>query len=115
MAINDVTAAFGNWVGLITGTRNPGTYINGRWVDGATTPLSFYGVVQNASPRDLIVLEEGNRTAEAIMIHTIFRLFPEIKGTAKGDILNYDSEQWLVYNVAYRFIGGYNKAIAIKL
>jgi hypothetical protein len=115
MAINDVTDAFGDWLELITGTRNPGSYVNGRWIDDVPIDISFYGVVQNSEPRDLLVLEEGNRTSESIKIHTIFRLYPEIASTHKGDIINYDNEQWLIYNVAYRFIGNYNKALAIKL
>jgi len=111
---NDVTTAFDGWLQALTGTRNPGSYVNGRWVDGATTPLSFNGVVQNATPDDLKVLEEGMRTEEAIKIHTTFKLIPQIKGTTNGDLIFYDSESWLVHNVAHRNIGGYHKAIAIR-
>lgn len=111
---NDVSDAFDGWLQVLTGTRNPGSYVSGRWVTGATTPLSFPGVVQNATPEDLKVLDEGDRSEEAIKIHTQFKLVPMIKGTTTGDLISYDSNSWLIYNVADRKIGGYYKAIGIK-
>ncbi len=111
--VNDVTDAFDGWLEPITGTRTTGSYVVGRWVD-STAALSFSGVVQNATPDDLKVVDEGERTEEAIKIHTTFKLVPQIGTTTKGDIINYDGSTWLVYNVAHRNIGGYHKTIAIR-
>jgi len=111
---NDVSDAFDGWLQTITGTRNAGSYVDGRWVAGTPSALSFSGVIQNATPDDLKVLLEGQRTEEAIKIHTIFELIPQIDNTTNGDIISYQSKNWLVYNVAHRYIGGYHKAIAIR-
>ena len=114
MAINDVTEAFGDWLENLTGTRQTGAYVNGRWVADPDADLNFRGVVQNATPQDLLVLEEGQRTTEAIKIHTTFELVAQISDDTQGDIINYKSAKWQVYNVAHRYIGNYHKAIAIK-
>jgi len=112
---NDVTEAFDGWLSTITGIRkSAGSYVDGRWVDGSDVLLSFQGVVQNASPKDLKVLEEGMRTEEVIKIHTEFSLIVQVKGTQNGDTIIYKGENWLVHNIAKRFIGGYSKALCIK-
>jgi hypothetical protein len=112
--LNDVSDAFDGWLETITGVRSSGGYIDGRWAADAPVALSFSGVVQNATPDDLKVLGEGERTEEAIKIHTAFKLVPQIGTTNTGDILTYDGNTWLVYNVAHRNIGSYHKAIAIR-
>jgi len=111
---NDVSDAFDGWLQTITGTRNTGSYTAGRWVAASPAALSFSGVIQNATPDDLKVLGEGERTEEAIKIHTTFELIPQVDNTTKGDLILYKSKNWLVYNVAHRYIGGYHKAIAIR-
>ena len=111
---NDVSDAFDGWLQIITGTRSAGSYVSGRWVAGTPLALSFSGVIQNATPNDLKVLPEGQRTEEAIKIHTTFELISQIDNTTNGDMILYKSKNWLVYNVAHRYIGGYHKAIAIR-
>lgn len=110
---NDVSDAFDGLLQTVTGTRSPGSYVSGRWVAGIPVALSFPGVVQNAAPADLKVLDEGQRTEEAIKIHTTFELIPQ-SSSITGDLISYKSNSWLVYNVAHRYIGGYHKAIAIR-
>ena len=105
---NDVSDAFDGWLQKVTGSRSSGSYVDGRWVDGVPIPLSFDGTIQNATPSDLKVLDEGSRNEEAIKIHTQFELIVE------SDTINYNTKTWLVFNVADRKIGGYHKAIAIK-
>ena len=109
---NDVSSAFNGWLQALTGTRSTGSYVNGRWVASGGS-ITFNGVVQNANPNDMLSLPEGQREEEAIKIHTVFELTPQ-DGTTTGDIISYKGENWLVYSVARRYIGGYNKAIAIK-
>ncbi len=111
---NDVTDALTGFLQGITGVRQPGSYVDGRWVEADGVVLSFNGVIQNATPDDLKVLPEGNRSEEAIKIHTPFELVPQIDTTTRGDIISYRGHSWLVFNVAHRYIGGYHKAIAIK-
>ncbi len=113
MGINDVSRALNRWKRTITGERTTGSYTDGRWDEDTPTVLSFTGVIQNATPDDLEVLEGGFRSSEAIKIHTTFRLIPLIEGTTEGDLIDYDSNVWLVYSVAHRDIGNYHKAIAV--
>ena len=112
---NDVTDAFDGWLQTITGLRRTGSYVDGRWTADADTPLSFSGVIQNAMPDDLKVLHEGNRSEESIKIHSKFELVPQVDNTTNGDIITYKGKNWLVHNVADRHIGGYFKAIAIRI
>lgn len=111
---NDVSDAFDGWLQVVSGERKTGAYISGRWVANTPTALSFNGVIQNATPKDMKALDEGQRTEEAIKIHTTFELTPQIGNTTTGDTISYQSKNWLVVNVANRKIGGYYKAIAIK-
>ncbi len=110
---NDVTDAFSDWLETIIGARTIGSYVDGRWVEGTPSALSFSGVVQNAEPEDLKVLSEGNRTEEAIKIHTTFDLIAQVSN-ATGDKITYEGDIWLVYNIAKKRIGNYNKVLAIK-
>ena len=110
---NDVTDAFAGWLQALTGTRTSGSYVLGRWADGTPVALSLDAVVQNATAEDLLVLEEGNRTSEALKLHTTTKLYP-VSGGAYKDQITYDGVTWTVYSVADRKIGGYYKAIAIK-
>jgi len=110
---NDVSDAFGDFLQVVYATRSGGGYVDGRWVSSAGTQLTFPGVVQSAVPNDMKVLAEGQRTEEAIKIHTTFKLIPQ-SGAAAGDVISYNTDSWRVYNVAHRYIGGYHKAIAIR-
>lgn len=112
--INDVSRALKRWLQPIEAQRTSGSYVDGRW--SASTPgvLKFKGVVQNAEPDDLKVLDEGLRTQEAIKIHTTLELIPQVSDTTNGDVVSYKEKNWLVYNVAHRFIGNYHKAIAVR-
>lgn len=113
--INDVSRALTRWLQGLTGFRTTGSYVNGRWVDGTPSNFSFQGVVQNASPDDLQVLPEGNRSDEVIKIHTLYDLVCNISDDTKSDLVNYNGTQYRVNNVAYRHIGNYNKALAIRV
>ena len=115
MAINDVSDAFGDWLETITGTRESGEYVSGRWVGDTPTDLSFVGVVQNANPKDLEVLQDGDETRESLKIHTTFELqATDRTNRTSGDLITYNGLNWRVYNIAYRVIGNYNKAILIR-
>lgn len=104
---NDVADAFDGFLQVIPATRGGGGYADGRWISDVGTELTFLGVIQNAVPNDLKVLKEGQRTEEAIKIHTTFEV-------RINDVISYNNDSWRVYNVAHRYIGRYHKAIAIR-
>lgn len=70
--------------------------------------------MQNANPKDLLIVPEGLRTTESIKLHTetLLRTVDEFE-EANADVVNYLGTKWKVYNVANRQIGGYYKVIAI--
>lgn len=115
-ALNDVTEAFIDWLEPLTATRITGEYSNitYEWEVDTTTVINFTGVVQNATPEDLQVLPEGNRSDETIKIHTTTKLIAMVGDSIPGDIVSYDGFDWMVYNLADRRIGGYYKAILVK-
>lgn len=113
--INDVSDAFLEWLEPLTATRTTGSYVSGRWVNDASTTISFYGVVQNANSQDMEELPEGSKSSETIKIHTTTKLIALIEDTTPGDTVHYDSYDWTVYSLFDRRIGNYYKAICIKI
>jgi hypothetical protein len=111
---NDVSEAFDDWLEPLVATRTTGSYVSGLWVDNTPTTINFYGVVQNATPQDLEVLEEGLRSEETIKIHTTTKLIAVVEDATDCDLVTYDGFDWKVYNLADRKIGNYYKAILVK-
>lgn len=113
MSFNDVSEAFEPWLETITGTRNAGEYVRGRWVPAEPAPITFLGCVQNANEKDLKSLPEGSRTTEAIKIHSTTALIVQ-DSTSTGDRVSYLGEIWLIRAVFNRRIGNYYKYIGVK-
>ena len=115
--MNDVTDAFGDWLEPIAIKRSSrGDYIDGRYVTGPENEVPIMAVVQNTSPDDVLVLEEGKRSSESIKLHTTTDLIALSEADSIiGDTFPYKGKTWEVANVARRFIGNYHKAIAIRI
>ena len=114
MTFVDVTVAFNAWEIPLTGVRKTGGYVSGRWVETDPETISFEGFPQNATPKDIEVLPEGIRTDESIKIHTEFDLIAQKDEDTTGDIIYYKGHKWLVVSISRRYVGKYNKAIAIN-
>jgi len=114
---NDVSEAFSEWLEPITLKRtSKGAYIEGRWNEGSETNIPIKAVVQNASPKDLQALPEGNRTSEAIKLHSVSAMIPTSeKDGVNGDTFKYQDATWQIHSVFNRKIGNYYKAIAIRI
>jgi hypothetical protein len=116
----DVSGAFDGWLQDITvrreaaGTRNAGT---GAWVPGAETNIPISAVVQDASPDDLLVIPEGERTEYSIKIHTVEILKTASEdGKTSADKVEYEGELYKVLKVFKRkTLGNYYKAIAVRI
>ena len=74
-----------------------GSYVGGRWVEGASSSVTITACVQPATPRDLLRLEEGDRTSEAIAVWSpdAMQSLNETAGT-QPDRISYDGKTWLV-------------------
>ena len=115
--MNDVTDAFGDWLQTIKINRSAtGTFTDGKYVAGSKSEVNIRAVVQNTSPDDVLVLEEGKRSTESIKLHTTTDLIALSEADSIiGDTFLYKGKTWEVANVARRFIGNYHKAVAMRI
>jgi len=114
----DVSGAFKGWLAKynvrreVAGTRDSAT---GAWIPGAESTFEIDAVIQNATPTDLLVLPEGERTTESIKIHTttLLATASETNGTA-ADEIEYKGGLYKIMSAADRkTLGNYYKAIAV--
>lgn len=114
---NDVSRALKRWLEPLEIIRkSTGSYIDGKWVNGADVLVPIKAVIQNANPDDLILLPEGIRTTESVKIHTVSKVktVSEV-GETDADQFLHDGKRYRIYNTADRKIGNYYKAIAIRI
>lgn len=116
--MNDVTDAFDpDWEIAVDITRYAsGSYVAGKWVEGATSIMPITAIIQRATADDLLILPENLRTEESIKIHSR----SELQGVSEddersADTFSYRAKQWRIYSVTDESIGNYHKAIAIRL
>ena len=96
--------------------RTKGAYEKGRWVDRDPEIFDVCGSIQVARPDDLLRLEEGRRTGEAIRIYTTTLLMTtDAPDCEQADVVIYNSERYEVEAVAnWTVDGGYYRVIAVK-
>ena len=79
-----------------------GSYVSGRWVEGATSVLSITASVQpdRARPDELLHLPEADRAREAIRLYTTatLRTSDESAGIQADEVV-WEGEQWEVHKV----------------
>lgn len=95
--------------------RSAVAWVNGRPVEGPTTPLSLTAVVYPSTPDELQILPEGRRSERAITIVTKQALqIP--KADTGGDLIAYDDETFEVQKLQYwGDSGNFWSAIAVKV
>lgn len=91
-----------------------GSYVNGRWVDGAAqTDIIIKAVIQPSNPQDLQVLPEGERRKQIVSIWT----GTELKAAGDddnivSDVIEDGSRKYKVMHIFDRQENGYHKALA---
>lgn len=85
----------------ITVTRAAaGTWVAGQWVPGADKIYKVLAVVQPASGRDQLILDEALRTREIIVLYTRKALqTTNEKGSQTADVVGYRGSDWQVQHV----------------
>ena len=113
----DVSEAFDGLLQTVTLYRpGAGSYVGGKWMGGTATAPTVQAVVQNATPDDMLTVPEGLRSEEAIKLHSADPLRSVVEvGKTNADQVTYDGSKWLVQKVFNRRIGGYYKAVAIRI
>lgn len=89
--------------GNITVTRSvAGVYTSGRWVPGATSPVTVRASVQPATPKQLERLPEGLRTKAGVSVWstTALRTADEATGLV-ADVIAWDGASWEVQQVEH--------------
>ncbi|RLC88277.1 MAG: hypothetical protein DRJ03_03250 [Chloroflexi bacterium] len=118
--LNIVTGALKNWKFSVVIERHAEATIDmdtGLYTQGTVSFIDLKANVQNATPNDMLVMDEGLRSVEAIKLYTTVEIIPvdELNKTT-GDVVQYANKRWLVHNVTNRSLtGGYYKAIAIRV
>jgi hypothetical protein len=69
-----------------------GSRVNGRWVEGAATSISFEASVQPVSEHDVVFLEIARRESKSYTLYTDFKLLALTAGVANPDRVNIDNE-----------------------
>lgn len=104
---------------LVTGNRSqPGSYVDGVWVNGTTEPISFYSSVQPAPAEDLETLPEARRTSEAYNLFTCSELFPTSKERdAESDTVDLFGRDFEVVSVSkwQNNVINHYKALVVKV
>jgi hypothetical protein len=102
---------------IVTGKRfAAGTSDHGRYVDGASEDFSFTAGVQQPTPDDLELLEEGKRTSKTIVIFTTYSLRLATK-TANADRVLWEGDWYEVAKLKpfKTMFPGNQKAICVKI
>lgn len=81
--------------------RNPGSYVNGKWVEGSLiTPLVAFASIQPMTGREMMRIPEGDRNRERKIAYSADLLkVAEPTAKTKADILNVDGQDFQVESV----------------
>lgn len=100
----------------ISVSRASGSYSSatGNWTPGAATVFTADAHVQPATPKDLRMLPENERTIESIAIYTVDGLRTSDVSTGQmADVVTWSGRTWRVRAVeSWTAQAGYAKAIA---
>jgi len=94
---------------------NPGSYsADGTWIPGVQGSTTYWGIIHPSTPKELEILEEGERTGEFITIFSLEKLETTTPVQESGYIvwqdLNYKVKslnRWLDF--------GYYETIAVRI
>lgn len=104
--------------GPMTGLRfAAGSRVEGDWVSGASSPLSFTGSAQPSTPKEVQMIPAGERTKEAITVFSTLRLrASDVAAQTESDVVNWESRQYKVVLVdSWNVQANYCRAIAVRV
>jgi hypothetical protein len=99
--------------GRFTVTRPSGSYVAGRWVEGAAETFEIAASIQPATPKELQRLPEGDRVKAVIAIWTTTEL--RVGEGAQADRVSYGGGTYEVQAVERWDLGEYFKALASRV
>ncbi len=80
-------------------------------------PCCLTGIIQPMSAKDLMLLPEGVRSDQVIVIHSAEAMYSDDggQGVQRNDLINYRDTRYKVYSVLNQSEYGFYKAIAIQV
>ena len=117
MDLSSVVTSLASHVSLAVKRAAAGTYVNGRYVEGAPAALTIVASVQPLSGEDLQELPEAERTSDAIEIFSVVELFATNLATNKlGDLVTYQGRDYRVTNAEnWNSNGSYWRSLATRI
>ena len=77
-----------------------GAYVNGRWIEGASTPSTIQASVQPPTPDDMLLLPEGRRRQAEFLLFTDTKLLTADSNTGiNADEITINGEQYEVIGI----------------
>ena len=115
MSLTDVACAIDEMIACTNQviervTYAAGAYVDGRWVEGATTSTVIAGVIWDAPENLLRDLPEELRREDMRLLWTREE-FNEETTTVQMDHFTYDGATWNIVKIYKRREGGYTKAL----
>jgi hypothetical protein len=101
--------------GRFTVMRPSGSYVAGRWVEGAGSAFEIVASIQPATPKELQRLPEGDRVRDVIAIWTTTELQVAASPAAQADRVTYAGASYEVQAVERWDLGEYFKALASRV
>jgi len=93
---------------------SPGAYVNGHWVPGASTFLTFKGSVHPASGYKMQALPEGKRDMVGFEIYTDQPLYPSDPATqTPADLVTFTAWDVLLDNAGNNIVDNQGNNIAL--
>jgi hypothetical protein len=86
---------------IIIRTYDAGSYVNGKWVEGAEIVLSnIIASIQQLSPKEVLLLPEGDRQKEWRKVYSTYQFKVKKDGTMEqSDLVTIDGNDFQVMKV----------------
>lgn len=106
----------GRWGDALTGTRRTAAaFVNGVAQPATAAPLSFRGLVQNATGAQLQRLPEGTRVSETIAVYSQTQLFAKT-ASLLADLVVYQGNTYEVSDVRdWSMLAGYFEYLCVRV
>ena len=102
--------------------KTAGNWVSGRFVQTELDPINVEGVVNNANPKELIQLPEGDRVGGVMVFYSPVELYvthaydtPDTNAPGTSDELEWKGDRYRVSTVFDYGLQGYYKAFAVYM
>lgn len=81
-------------------TSGSGSYVDGMWVQPGIVEQTIIASVQRLSPKEVLLLKEGDRAKESRKVYSTFEFRTQVDGSMQqSDYLLIDGKEFMVVSV----------------